>query len=135
MNIESCKVSQRRKINTVALISLGKLKTKDRVGDFRKVTPVRSKEPGLQEAKSSLWLVRVGLLCSHRHQVGATQGHTEVHLLLEYYMRSEGGSIQDEMPEEAEIQEIQSPFKMPLKTNQRHSKTFTHSTFNFFPHS
>lgn len=53
-----------------------KVKTKDRVDYFRKVIPVRSKEPVLQEANSSLWEVRVDLLFSHGyHQVGVIQSH------------------------------------------------------------
>ena len=68
------------------------------------MTPVRAKEPGLQETNSSLWEVRVDLSCSHGPpQAGAIQGHTEVQLLLECYMRCEGGSIQNKMLEGAAI--------------------------------
>lgn len=104
MNIESGQISSPRRINIVTLISSRKLRQK--VGSFRKGTPVTSKEPVLQEANSSLWEVTVDLLFSHGHQVGAIQGHVEVCLLLEYYMRRERGSIKDKTPEGADVGNI-----------------------------
>jgi hypothetical protein len=57
----------------------------------------------------------------------------EVCGLLEYYMRCEGGNIQDKMPERAGLGNMISLPKMPLNTIQRYSGAFTHPTPNFFP--
>ena len=106
-----------------------KLRTKDRVGHFRKVTPGTAKEPGFQRANPSLWEVRVDLLCSHRPpQAGAIQGHTEFGMLYEMWGRK--SSKQDARGgcnlENRHLAQV------PLNTKQKHSKTFTYSILNVF---
>lgn len=49
----------------------------------------------------------------------------EMHFLLEYYMRCDGGSIQDKMPEGADLRNIIILYNMPLSNSQRHSQVFT----------
>lgn len=49
----------------------------------------------------------------------------ETHFLLEYYMRCDRGSIQDKMPEGADLRNIIILYNMPLSNSQRHSQVFT----------
>lgn len=110
-----------------------KMKTKDRAVYFRKVTPVRSKEPVLQEANSSLWKVRTDLLFfMDIIKLVPSTAIWEMHLFLEEYMRCDGRSIQDKTPEGADRRNIIILYNMPLSNIQRHSKVFTHSTLTPF---
>jgi hypothetical protein len=95
---------------------------KEKLGSFRTVTSVRSKT---QEANSLFW-IELHLPLFHRHQVGATQGHMEVHRLLGQYMRCEEGNTQDKMPEGADLGNTIGLYKRSLNAFQRQSEIFTH---------
>lgn len=95
MNMESNKNLLTKKNQYSHPQQFQKVKIKNRVGYFKTVTSVRSKEPLIPGNKLSLWEVRADLLFffHEHHQIGAIQGYTEVQHLLEYYTRCEGGSI------------------------------------------